>query len=147
MNVASTLRIPAALVNLREIRRFVREAATALGADPDAVSDLVLAVDESAANIIVHGYRGEEGIIEIEIGREKDALVVCLRDQAAPFDPNDVPPPDLTLPLEERPLGGLGVYMTRQLVDQVIHHVPLQGGNELILVKKRIAKHPQGGHR
>lgn len=146
MNVASTLRIPAERVNLREIRRFVREAATALGANPDAVSDLVLAVDEAAANIIVHGYQGEAGIIEIEIEQKGDALLVCLRDQAAPFDPNDVPLPDPTLPLEERPFGGFGVYMMRQLVDQVIHHVPPQGGNKLTLVKKGIVEHPKGEH-
>jgi serine/threonine-protein kinase RsbW len=138
MKVASTLRIPAELENLERIRRFVTKEATALGADPDAVPDLVLAVDEAATNIIMHGYLGETGTIEIEVGHQGDALVVRLCDQAVPFDPNDVPPPDLTMPLEERPIGGLGVYMMRQLVDQVIHRVPPQGGNELTLVKEEI---------
>jgi serine/threonine-protein kinase RsbW len=147
MNVASTLRIPAEPGNLREIRRFVTEAATALGADQDVVFDLVLAVDEAATNIIVHGYQGETGSIEIEVGQQGDALVVRLRDRAAPFDPSNVPPPDLTVPLEERSPGGLGVHMIRRLVDRVIHRVPSQGGNELTLVKERTVKFPQGGYR
>jgi serine/threonine-protein kinase RsbW len=142
MNAGSTLQIPAELLNLRKIRRFVEEEATALGANPDAVADLVLAVDEAVSNIIVHGYQGEAGIIAIEIRGQGDALVVRLFDQATPFDPNDVPPPDLTVPLEQRPYGGLGIYMIRQLVDQMIHRVLVQGGNELILVKNKVI---QGG--
>lgn len=136
MDTESTICITAELKNLAVIRRFVQETATALKADPAAIPDVILAVNEAATNIIVHGYRGQPGIIEIEVGREGNSLVVRLYDQAPPFDPNDVPPPDLTLPLEKRPFGGMGVYITKQLMDKVIHLVTPQGGNELTLVKK-----------
>jgi serine/threonine-protein kinase RsbW len=145
MNVASTLRIPAKVKNLRAIRRFVEERATALGVAPDALYDVILAVDEATTNIMVHGYRGQPGLIEVQVEREGDSLVVRLRDRATPFDPHDVPPPDLSLPLEERPIGGMGIYMMKQLVDQVTHLVPPQGGNELSLIKKGIVKHSEGG--
>jgi serine/threonine-protein kinase RsbW len=102
-------------------------------------------VNEVATNIIVHGYEDQVGIIEVEIGREGDSMIIRLRDQASPFDPTRVPAPDLSLPLEERPLGGVGVYLTMKLMDEVIHLVPPEGGNELILVKKGILKSPQGG--
>ncbi len=147
MNAQSTLRVPAELRNLRIIRRFLEEKATALGANPEALYDVILAVDEAATNIMVHGYCGQPGPIEIQVGREGDSLLVRLRDRATPFDPHDVPPPDLSLPLEERPIGGMGVYMMKQLVDHVIHFVPPQGGNELTLIKKGIAKHRKGGHK
>ena len=146
MDPESTMRMTAELKDLSVIRCFVQEAATALQADLTVIPDVVLAVNEAATNIIVHGYGGRPGSIEIKVGREGDSLVIRLRDQAPPFDPNDVPPPDLNLPLEERPFGGMGVYLTRQIMDQVIHLVTPQGGNELTL-KKGMVKHPQGGNK
>jgi len=135
----SSLRISAELKQLVVIRRFIEETAAAFKADPSAILDILQAVDEAATNIIVHGYRGQPGTIEIEIRREGDSLLVRLRDQATPFDPTAVPPPDLTLPLEKRPLGGMGIYLARQLMDEMTHRVTSQGGNELTLVKKTAA--------
>jgi anti-sigma regulatory factor (Ser/Thr protein kinase) len=140
VNTESTLRVSAELSNLAVIRDFVAERGRALGADLDALYDVVLAVDEAATNVMVHGYRGREGTIEVEVRREGEALVVCLLDQAAPFDPHVVPPPDLCLPLEQRLVGGMGVYMMKQLMDRVIHRVPPQGGNELTLAKNGVFK-------
>lgn len=136
MDTVSTIRITAELKKLAVIRRFVEEAATALKADPDAITDIVLAVNEVATNVIVHGYQGQPGIIEVEVGQTGGSLVVRVRDQAPPFNPHDVPLPDLNLPLEKRPFGGMGVYLTKRLMDEVIHLVTPQGGNELTLVKK-----------
>jgi anti-sigma regulatory factor (Ser/Thr protein kinase) len=67
----------------------------------------VRAVDEAATNTIAHGYRGETGTIEIEVGHQRGTLVVCLCDQAVPFDPRDAPATNLDLPLEKRPLADL----------------------------------------
>jgi len=134
----SSVRIIADPTNLATIRRFVQETATALEGDPAAISQVVLAVNEAATNIMIHGYRNQPGVIEIEVGRKEDALIVCLRDQAPPFDPDTTPPPDLTLPLEKRSFGGMGVHMIRQLVDEVTHRLTPQGGNELTLIKKGV---------
>ena len=134
--MTQTLRTKAELDNLTLIRHFVEERATALGADPSVVADLSLAVTEATTNVMVHGYRGQPGVIEIEIKRKGNSLVIRLCDEAPPFDPGTVPPPDLTLPLEKRPLGGLGIYLISQLMDDVAHRVTSQGGNELVLVKR-----------
>jgi serine/threonine-protein kinase RsbW len=136
MHATSSRHFSAALNRLAEIRQFVQGSAAALGADPAAISDLLLAVDEAATNVIVYGYRDRPGEIEIEVGRQGSALVIRLRDQAPPFDPTAVPPPDLDRPLEERAPGGLGIYLMRQAVDEVIHRTTPQGGNELTLVKR-----------
>jgi serine/threonine-protein kinase RsbW len=132
----STLRVLAELPNLAVIRRFVEETATALKADRDAIDDMTQAVDESATNIIVHGYRGRTGHIEIEVTQEGNMLVVRLRDQCPLFDPTRAPPPDLTLPLERRRLGGLGIHLTRQFTDSLTYRITFEGGNELTLRKK-----------
>jgi serine/threonine-protein kinase RsbW len=136
MNATSSSRFSADLKNLAVIRRFVEEQMVGLGVDPEAIPSLVLAVDEAATNIIVHGYRNHGGTIEIEVGLEKGDLMIRLRDQAPLFDPTRIPPPDLTRSLEERAPGGLGVYLIRQAADEVIHRVTSEGGNELILVKR-----------
>jgi anti-sigma regulatory factor (Ser/Thr protein kinase) len=88
------------------------------------------------------------GLIEVEMIRDGDALVVRLRDQAEAFDPTQVLPPDLSLPLEKRPLGGMGIYLTRQLVDQFSYQRLQQGYNEITLVINQISKRTnrEGNH-
>ena len=132
----STLRVLAELQNLAVIRRFIEKTAMALKVERDAMDDMIQAVDESATNIIVHGYRGRSGYIEIEVTQEGNVLVVRLRDQAPHFDPTRAPPPDLTLPLERRRFGGLGIHLTRQFTDSIAYRITSEGGNELTLRKK-----------
>lgn len=117
------------------MRRFVEEAATREEGQPQAIVDMVLAMNEATTNLIQHGYQGRPATIEIEVGYEGDALVVCLRDWSPPFDPAQVVDRDLTVPLEERPLGGLGVTMMRQLTDELIYRHGPDGSNELVLIK------------
>jgi len=138
MNAEHLLEITADLNNLAVIRRFVQEKAALFQADADSISDLVLAVDEVVNNIIVHGYRNQGGMIEVRLIRRNDRLVVSLRDQAPVFDPTNLPAPDINLPLEQRPLGGMGVYLVMELMDNVSYRVTEAGGNELTL-EKRIA--------
>ena len=132
----STASFAAELENLAVIRHFAEETAQSLQANQTAIDDMLQAVDEAVTNIIVHGYAGRPGTIEIRVKRAGDSLIVRLRDQAPRFDPTTVPPPDLTLPLEKRRPGGLGVHLVRQFVDQVHYRAAPQGGNELTLVKQ-----------
>ena len=127
--------VAAQFENLAEIRRFVREQAEALGADEEAICDLELAVDEAACNIVSHGYEGRGGTIEVGVTRDGDRLVVCLHDEAPLFDPTRHPAPDVTLPLEQRPLGGLGIFLIRQAVDEMRYRTTPEGNNELTLIK------------
>ena len=127
--------VAAQVENLAEIRRFVREEAAALGAVEEAICDLELAVDEAACNIIYHGYEGLGGIIQVAVERDGDRLIVRLCDEAPLFDPTRYPLPNVTLPLEQRPLGGLGIFLIRQSVDETAYRVPPEGGNELTLIK------------
>jgi serine/threonine-protein kinase RsbW len=136
MGTRPTLYISAERRNLAVIRGFVADAARSLQAAPAAVDDMVQAVDELATNTIVHGYRGRAGSIEVEVWQEGNRLAVRLRDQAPPFDPATATPPNLGLPLEQRRPGGLGIHMSRELTDAMIHRVTPDGGNELTLFKE-----------
>jgi serine/threonine-protein kinase RsbW len=140
MNETASLRIAATVENLARMRSFVGEAATCMGAGSECTADMVLAMDEAATNIMVHGYCGKPGWIEIEVAYSNKALMVTLRDRAPHFDPRLVPEPAIDLPLEQRPLGGLGVYIMRCLTDELRYRVTADGKNELTLVKKDLSK-------
>ncbi len=140
MKVEASLCIDADTQYLALIRYLVEETATALGVDPAAISAIQLAVDEATTNIIIHGYQSQGGNLEIEVGQDGDDFVVRLRDEAAPFDPNSVSPPDITLPLEKRTLGGLGIHLIRQTVDTLLHRITASGGNELTLIKRDVCQ-------
>ena len=129
------LRVTAELNSLEVIRHFIEENTRALQSDPNTTYDLVQAVDECATNIIEHGYHERPGPLEIEIERRDETIIIRLRDQAPLFDPTSVPPPDLTQPLEQREPGGLGIFLTRRMVDEMNYEVLPSGGNELILSK------------
>jgi serine/threonine-protein kinase RsbW len=130
------LQIPAELGQLATVRRFVETLGASLGL-PRALTDpLILAVDESLSNIIQHGYQHQAGTITIEVEHTADALSVRLHDQAPPFDPTAMPDPDVTQPLHQRPVGGLGVYFTRRSVDDIVYERTPAGENRLTLIKK-----------
>lgn len=132
------LQLAAHLDELVPLRCFVEEKTTDLQIAADKIHDILLSVDELVTNIILHGYRGREGSIEIQLELQGDSLIVFLRDQAPLFDPTQVPPPDITLPLEKRPIGGMGIHLARHLMDEMQYRVTSSGGNELILVKRNV---------
>jgi anti-sigma regulatory factor (Ser/Thr protein kinase) len=140
-----SLRMDAQLENLSAIRDFVEDIATRLNVAPAAIPNVVLAVDEMVTNIIIHGYQGQPGFVEIEVAARDDALIIQLHDQGPSFDPTVVPPPDLSVPFDERPPGGLGIYLTRKVMDEVHHHVTAAHGNELTLIKYQIIPSSAGG--
>jgi anti-sigma regulatory factor (Ser/Thr protein kinase) len=137
----------ASLENLQHIRQYIEETAKAIGASREAIDDLVLAVDEAVTNIIIHGYGDDahqdltnsstNGRVEIQVSACQEKVIVTLRDNAPPFDPTAVPKPNLELPLEKRPIGGLGVFLIRSSVDEFQYRRLPQGGNELILIKRK----------
>ncbi len=131
----SVLRIPADVSRLAEVRQFIREHASQIGADANVTNDVVLAVDELTTNSIIHGYRGSQGVVELEVGNQEGSMVVWLRDQAPPFDPNKYPEPDTSLPLARRPKGGMGIFLSRGVSDRLSYR-RTGAGNELAIVKR-----------
>ena len=123
--------------DLNDMRDFLEKAVLTLGGSDDDAGDLVLAVNEAVTNVLLHGYDGQPGPVTICVENVNDDLRVVLTDSAPPFDPTRVPPPDIFLPLEDRPLGGLGVHMMRQLTDELLYR-PLADGNELVFVKRGV---------
>ncbi len=106
------LRIPADVNELAADPAVCARPRGRAGADQQQTNDLVQAVDESATNSIVHGYRGAEGQVEIEIDvLETTSFSCACETRLQPFDPTALPDPDVTLPLRSRPFHGLGVFL------------------------------------
>jgi len=138
-----TLRYTAATVrDLNDIREFLEGAIMNLGGDEDTAGDFVLAVNEALTNILLHGYDEKPGPVAVSVEADGADLLVRLTDDAPLFDPTAVPPPDINLPLEERPLGGLGVHMMRQLTDELIYNVNDNGKNQLVFLKHNVISTP-----
>jgi serine/threonine-protein kinase RsbW len=111
---------PAQFENLDHVREFVGAAAQKCGLDASAIYAVQLAVDEGFSNIIDHAYGGEcLEKIECKCQIADAGLTVTLRDCGVPFDPTAIHDPDLAAELEERDIGGLGLYFIRQLMDEV----------------------------
>jgi anti-sigma regulatory factor (Ser/Thr protein kinase) len=99
---------------------------------------LHVALEEHLTNIIVHGYQpGQLGHITVRLLPEPGWLRVEIEDDAEAFDPTTAAPPDTSVPLEQRPLGGLGIHMMRKSVDEWGYR-RVAGRNMLILQQRLV---------
>ena len=124
---------------LDEIREFVGVIAREAGFGDRDVYNIQLATDEAASNIMEHAYEGvSEGALEISCRMNGDALHIIFVDHGEPFDPSDVPAPDLQADLSERKIGGLGIYLMRRLMDEVHYQSDPGKSNTLTLIKRKV---------
>lgn len=130
------LEVNAKIDNLPVIVDFVGEKLMKFLADPATVFRVQLAVDEASTNIIKYAYGEKEGLLKLVMELNGDELIITLINWGKPFDPASVPPPDLNVTLEDRKIGGLGMYFIRKLMDEVSYSFDPVKGNQLILKKK-----------
>jgi anti-sigma regulatory factor (Ser/Thr protein kinase) len=136
MQYSASLQLIAGLDQLAAIRDFVQREAAQLGVDQSAIEDLLLAVTEVVTNGIEHGYNGQPGPFKIEIGANSTSVLVSVTDQAPPFDPRLGPLPDLSVPSQIRPPGGLGLFLIHTVTDELLYRPLPEGGNKTGLVKR-----------
>jgi serine/threonine-protein kinase RsbW len=96
---------------------------------------LETAVDEASTNVIKYAYDGKAGYYQISCELQGREIVVTIRDHGKRFDPNSVPLPDVDADLENRKIGGLGIYMMKKMVDRVSYDFDLKEGNRLEMRK------------
>jgi anti-sigma regulatory factor (Ser/Thr protein kinase) len=131
-----TRTFPGNFRSLSQISDFIVTEAEAAGFLPNDIYAIQTSVDEACANIIDHAYGGEDiGDIQISVKILKNGLQIVLRDKGEPFDPNKIPEPDISSPLEIRKERGLGVFFMRKLMDDVKFCFSPQRGNTLTLIK------------
>ncbi len=121
----------ATVADLAQIADFVGEAAGVCGFDARTAYQIQMAVDEAASNVILHGYSGQPGRLEIQIECVEGAIEISVLDWGRAFDLESVPEPDLEASLDARPIGGLGLFFMRKFMDELEFNFDEAGGNVL----------------
>jgi serine/threonine-protein kinase RsbW len=122
--------------SLDSIREFVGKSAQLAGFSERDIYAVQLAADEASTNIIQHAYGGEGNEeIEVECEFRSGELTITLRDRGRSFDPTSVPEPNVNKGLDDRKIGGLGMYLIRKIMDEVYYETAEGGSNLLKLVK------------
>jgi len=119
------------------------EALTQFGKTHAITSNILdsmnLALEEIITNIISYAFSGDsEHVIVLRLFLEGHQLIAEVEDEGKPFNPLSIPAPDLHLSLEDRPLGGLGILLTKKMVDH-IEYLRLDGKN-LVRLKKNLSR-------
>jgi len=98
------------------IRSFGREHEL-----PDVfVWEIRLVLEEIVTNIISYGYEDQKShTIEVSIANENEDIVLAVRDDACPFNLLEHPEPDMDIPIEEREIGGMGIHLVREIMDEI----------------------------
>lgn len=115
-----------------------------LMASPDMPSDdalrfkIELSVEEAVENVVRYAYEGGIGWLEAGTHLDHDSLVLTieLRDAGVPFNPLEKADPDVTLSANERDIGGLGIYLCKQMMDSIDYRY--EDGNNVLIMKKQI---------
>ncbi len=124
--------------NLPEVEAFVEERLEAVRCPPKARMQIGVAVEEIFINIASYAYAPGRGkaSVRVEIDRDPLTVTITFADRGIPYDPLANADPDLSLPAEDRDVGGLGIFMTKKLVDDISYEY--RGGQNILTLKKRL---------
>lgn len=105
-----------------EVIGFIAGHAGDWGLHPQRLMQLELAVEEAVVNICLYAYEIPPGELIVRIAPGEKRFVVELIDEGVPFDPLAVEEPDLRAAVEERAVGGLGIFLVRRVMDEVSYN-------------------------
>ena len=121
---------------ISRLNEFVEEIGSELSLSPDIIFNLNLVLEEAVVNIISYAYPKEEHeSIYLSARLHEGSIVLVLTDTGKEFDPTLSPDVDITLSAEERSIGGLGIFLIRQIMNEV-RYERIDGKNVLTLEKK-----------
>lgn len=124
------------IAEISRLAQFVDEVGEKFSLTPDIVFNLNLVLEEAVVNIINYAYPKEEHqFIYLSAKLHEGSIVFVLTDTGKEFDPTQAPDADITLSAEDRPIGGLGIFLIRQIMNEVKYE-RIEGKNVLTLEKK-----------
>ena len=132
------LKVKSKTENLSVIRDFISSSAAEAGVKSDAIENIILAVDEACTNIIKHAYKSfPDGELIIKTKSTLSRFVVIIKDFGKTFEPGMIPEPDLQKYYRQRRVGGLGMYLMKNLMDDV-KYVSIPGKYNEVLLSKNL---------
>jgi len=133
---SQSLTIPSDLEEIAKVSDALESLMLDQGFPGEDILDTQLAVEEAVTNIIVHGYENTAGEIVITCRAGPVEISIQLEDRAVPFNPLLMPEPDLEQNIEEREIGGLGIFLARQIMSDIQYRFD-DGKNILTMIKKK----------
>ena len=128
--------IDASLANLDAVLDTTEEVASSCGASAKTVKQCQLAIEELFVNVANYAYPDGEGMACIRVSHPDDLTFwIELSDDGIPYDPSSKKDPDVTVPLKKRGIGGMGIFMAKKIMDEMIYE-RREGQNHLTLIKK-----------
>ena len=131
--------VSAVVDNVREVTRFVNERLDGLGCSERIKIQVDVAVDEIFSNIARYAYNPEIGpaTVRVEVEETPLCVIISFIDQGVPFDPLAEEQPDTTrLPKGERPIGGLGLFLVKKTMDDIVYEY--KDGKNILTIRKKI---------
>ncbi|MBO4228925.1 MAG: anti-sigma factor antagonist [Clostridia bacterium] len=132
------LELEAVAENLPEVHTFVNERLEAADCPPNARMQIDVAVEEIFINIASYAYAPEKGkaSVRVEIGQDPLTVTITFVDHGVPYDPLSREDPLLDVPASEREIGGLGIFLTKKLMDNVSYEY--RDGKNILTLKKNL---------
>lgn len=130
--------VEATIESIPKVTAFVDEQLEQLECPMKTQMQVDMAIDEVFSNIAYYAYSPEIGsaTVRFEITEDPPAAVITFIDNGVPYDPLAKADPDITLSIEERDIGGLGIYMVKKTMDDVSYEY--KGGQNILRIKKNI---------
>ena len=119
MRLLLNIKLPAKLENLGRWMEAVSECAREQGFDQKKIGKIELALEEALVNICNYSYPEEPGDVEVNCQEDDSRFIIEIIDSGNPFDMTSLPAPDLPSSIEERKIGGLGIFLIKRMVDEV----------------------------
>ena len=108
------------LKEIRDLNNFIKKVGAALSLDEKMTRKIRLAVEEAVVNVMEYAYpEGKKGDVIVAAKADSNRLKIIITDQGKPFDPTQKEKADVSLTAEERPIGGLGLLLVRELMDSI----------------------------
>ena len=132
------LTLAATVENIETVTEFVNAQLELMDCPIKAQMQIDIAIDELFGNIAHYAYNTEVGsaTVRIEVSEAPLAVIITFIDNGVPYDPLGKDDPDITLSAEEREIGGLGIYMVKQSMDEITYEY--KDGQNILKIKKNI---------
>jgi len=132
-----SIEIDARWENLAALTDYTTEIETEFALTSEQAFVLGLVIEEIVTNIIKYSYAEQGGPLQLHSTLENGELAIRILDRGQPFNPDDADPPDLFASIHDRQVGGLGVFLVREMADSITYqHDDASGWNTLIVTKK-----------